>query len=141
MESKAILDSQISASSELNGSTPANHSRLKYTAGIAWCALTSDSSPYLQIDLRTLHIICAVSTQGNAKSTDWVKTFIIQTSTDGTTWTDYKDFGQVKVSCCSHYLPCIRTDLNLLIAAQSEGKTELSYVICRLLQKKKKCHG
>ena len=109
MESKAILDSQIGASSELNGSTPANHGRLKYAAGTAWCASTNDSSPYLQIDLSTLYIICAVSTQGNAKSTDWVKKYTLQTSTDGTNWTDYKDVGKVKVYCWSN--ACLHTRL------------------------------
>ena len=94
-----ILDSQLTASSELNANTPAKNGRLNYTAGSSWCASTSDSNPYLQIDLQTLHIICAVSTQGNSQADQWVETYILKSSTDGTTWTDYKEYGQVKVQC------------------------------------------
>ncbi|CAH3194562.1 unnamed protein product [Porites evermanni] len=47
-----ILDNQLKASSELNANTPAKNGRLKFVAGSSWCASTSDSSPYLQIDLR-----------------------------------------------------------------------------------------
>ena len=90
-----ILDSQLTASSELLVSTPAKNGRLNYTAGPSWCASTSDSNPYLQIDLQTLHIICAVSSQGNSQADQWVQTYTLQSSTDGTTWTDYKEEGQV----------------------------------------------
>ena len=92
-----ILDSQLTVSSELNANTPAKNGRLNYTAGSSWCASTSDSNPYLQIDLQTLHIICAVSSQGNSQAGQWVQTYTLQSSTDGTTWTDYKEDGQVKV--------------------------------------------
>ena len=99
MESGKIPDNNITASSELNADTLAKNGRLNYEAGPSWCASTSDSNPYLQIDLRTLHIICAVSTQGNSQGDQWVQTYILQSSTDGTTWTDYKEFGKVKVNC------------------------------------------
>ena len=98
MESLAIPDDKITASTELNANTPAKNGRLNYTAGSSWCALTNDSNPYLQIDLQTLHIICAVSTQGNSQAEDWVKTYTLQLTTDGTTWADYEEFGQVKVT-------------------------------------------
>ena len=99
MESGSIPDSNITASSTLNpGTTPAKNGRLNYTAGSSWCAATGDSNPYLQIDLHTLHFICAVSTQGNFQADEWVETYTLQTSTDGTSWTDYTDSGgQVKV--------------------------------------------
>ena len=98
MEGGSIPDSNITASSELNANTPATNGRLNYTAGSSWCAATGDSNPYLQIDLQTLHFICAVSTQGNSQVDEWVKTYTLQISTDGTNWTDYTDSGgQVKV--------------------------------------------
>ena len=90
-----ILDSQLTASSELNANTSAKNGRLNYTAGPSWCASTSDSNPYLQIDLQTLHIICAVFSQGNSQADQWVQTYTLQSSTDGKTWTDYKENGQV----------------------------------------------
>ena len=57
----SIPDSNISASSELNISTPAKNGRLNYTVGSSWCASTNNSNPYLQIDLQTLHIICVTT--------------------------------------------------------------------------------
>ena len=96
MEDGRIPDSGINASSS---STPAKNGRLNYTSGSSWCAGASDTNPYLQIDLQKLHIICALSTQGNSKADQWVKTYTLQLSTDGITWTDYKELGgQVKVS-------------------------------------------
>ena len=105
MESGSIPDSKITASSEKNASTAANNGRLNYTSGPSWCAATSDSNPYLQIDLQTLHIICAVSTQGNSQADQWVKTYTLQSSIDGSTWTDYTELGQVKVMYeMNHYI-------------------------------------
>ena len=97
MESGAIADNKITASTLLNASTSAKNGRLNYTAGSSWCASKNDSNPYLQIDLQTLHIICAVSTQGNSQADQWVETYTLKSSTDGTTWTDYMHDGQIKV--------------------------------------------
>ena len=99
MESGLIPDSNTTASSTLNSGTPAKNGRLNFAAGSSWCAATGVSNPYLQIDLQTLHFICAVSTQGNSQADEWVETYTLQTSNDGTTWTDYTDdAGQVKVT-------------------------------------------
>ena len=108
MKSGTISDNNITASSELNVNTPAKNGRLNYTAGSSWCASNSDSNPYLQIDLQTLHIICAVSTQGNSQGDQWVEIYTLQSSSDGTTWTDYKKDGQVKVVLCLRvYFNCL----------------------------------
>ncbi|PFX30133.1 Neuropilin-1 [Stylophora pistillata] len=92
-----IQDGRITTSSVHNATTPAKNGRLNYTSGSSWCAGTSDTNPYLQIDLQTLHIICAVSTQGNSQADQWVKNYTLQLSTNGTTWTDYKEGGKAKV--------------------------------------------
>ena len=97
MENGTIPDSKITASSEQNANTPAKNGRLNFTSGSSWCARTSDANPYQQIDLQTLHIICAMSTQGNSQGDQWVKNYTIKLSTDGSFWTDYKEGGQVKV--------------------------------------------
>ena len=103
MENGTISDSEITASSVQSGSTPAKNGRLNYTLGSSWCAKASDSNPYLQIDLQTLHIICAVSTQGNSQADQWVMTYTIKLSKDGPSpsWTNYEEDGQVKV-CANH---------------------------------------
>ena len=102
MENGTISDSKITASSEQSANTPAKNGRLNYTLASSWCAGTSDSNPYLQIDLQTLHIICAVSTQGNSQADQWVKNYTLKLSKDGPSpsWTDYREDGQVKV--CSN---------------------------------------
>ncbi|XP_044165878.1 receptor-type tyrosine-protein phosphatase mu-like isoform X3 [Acropora millepora] len=97
MENGVIPDSKITASSELNAGTPAKNGRLNYAAGPSWCAQTNDNNPYIQIDLQSLHVICAVSTQGNSKADEWVETYTVQTSTDGVHWTDYDDDGHPKI--------------------------------------------
>ena len=105
MESGSIPDNNIAASSIQSASTPASNSRLNFASGSSWCAGTSDSNPYLQIDLQTLHIICAVSTQGNSQADQWVKEYTLQSSIDGSNWTNYTEIGQVKVMCeLNHYL-------------------------------------
>ena len=117
MENGTILDSKITASSQQSASTAANNGRLNYTSGSSWCAATSDSNPYLQIDLQTLHIICAVSTQGNSQADQWVKTYTLQTSIAGSpSWTDYKEDGVVKVysnqsTCTSIFVIILFADL------------------------------
>jgi len=95
MQSGSIPDSKITASSEQNANTAAKNGRLE--SGSSWCAGTSDSNPYLQIDLQTCHIICAVSTQGNSQAEEWVTNYILQSSIDGSHWTNYTEIGQVKV--------------------------------------------
>ena len=97
MEDGEIPSDRVTASSEQSVNTPAKNGRLKYTSRSSWCAGTGDTNPYLQIDLQTIHIICAVSTQGNSKADQWVKDYKLQLSTDGTCWRDYKEGGQVKV--------------------------------------------
>ena len=98
MGSGTISNSDIIASSEQSASTPAINGRLNYTSGSSWCARTSDTNPYLQIDLQAIYIICAVSTQGNSVADQWVKNYTLQFSTNGITWTDYEESGKTKVN-------------------------------------------
>ena len=102
MENGTISDSRITASSKQSISTPAKNGRLNYTSGSSWCAGTSDTNPYLQIDLQTLHIICAVSTQGNSQGDQWVTNYTLKSSLDGSSWIDYEEAGRVKVHACSN---------------------------------------
>ncbi|XP_031554046.1 neuropilin-2-like [Actinia tenebrosa] len=87
MESGAIQYGNITASSDVH---LVKNARLHYTSGSSWCASTSDSDPYLQIDLGTSHLICAVATQGNSIADQWVKTYQIDTW-NSATWTTYQE--------------------------------------------------
>ncbi|RMX38853.1 hypothetical protein pdam_00022995, partial [Pocillopora damicornis] len=91
------LDRDFSSSSVLNANTPAKNGRLNYKGGSSWCAATNDSQPYLQVDFEKLYIVCAVSTQGNSQGDEWVRKYTLQSSRDGTTWTDYQEAGTLKV--------------------------------------------
>ena len=84
-----------SSSGEL---TPAKNARLGFTAASSWCARDDDPTPYLQIDLGSLSAVCAIATQGNSQADEWVDAYQIKTSSDGTTWADYQEGGDVRVS-------------------------------------------
>ncbi|XP_068725949.1 retinoschisin-like [Montipora capricornis] len=95
MENGLIPDERITASSA-NSWSPASFGRLNYVRR-SWCALYEDNNKYLQIDLQSLHVICAVSTQGRGIYNSWVKKYTLQLSTDNKRWTDYKENGLVKI--------------------------------------------
>lgn len=47
-----------------------------------------------QVDLGSLHLVCAVATQGNpGGNRDYVKRYKLQCSSDGVTWTVYEENG------------------------------------------------
>ncbi|XP_068676912.1 neuropilin-2-like [Montipora foliosa] len=96
MENGLIPNERITASSAyLN--RPASFARLNGVRG-TWCALRKNRyNGYLQIDLQSLHVICAVSTQGGGIFRNWVKKYTLQSSTDNKRWTDYKENGLVKI--------------------------------------------
>ena len=97
MENGLIPNERITASSAYPG-YPASFGRLNDVRG-TWCALWENRyNGSLQIDLQSLHVICAVSTQGAGSFPEWVKKYTLQSSTDNKTWTDYKENGLFKVS-------------------------------------------
>ena len=57
----------------------------------------ADSTPYLQIDLGSPHVICAIATQGDHLTDKWTEAYRIQASTDGSTFTSYLEAGVEKV--------------------------------------------
>ncbi|XP_068728227.1 uncharacterized protein [Montipora capricornis] len=93
MENGLIPNERITASGAFSHD-PASSGRLNDVRG-SWCA--PGDNQYLQIDLQSLHVICAVSTQGNGIYLDWVKKYTLQSSTDNKRWTDYKENGLVKI--------------------------------------------
>ena len=104
MENRLIPDKKISASSE-DEYFSARQGRLKNPL-LAWCTTVEDPGEYLQIDLQTPHILCALSTQGWSvyDFQKFVKEYTLQSSIDGITWTNYGENGQVKVKYKLLYL-------------------------------------
>ncbi|XP_048586568.1 uncharacterized protein LOC5507114 isoform X2 [Nematostella vectensis] len=60
-----------------------------------WCVSASIQNSYLQIDLGHIMAVTGVVTQSRGKITvRWTKTYTVEYSSDGTTWTPYKDTGK-----------------------------------------------
>ena len=97
MQSGAILDGQISASSEWDVNHAAIQGRLHYKppAGKqgAWSARTNDGNQWLQVDLGSHHRVKRVASQGRYAVNQWVTKYKIQYSDDGTNFMYYHGEG------------------------------------------------
>ena len=70
----------------------AYNGRLHDIRGDGWCSAVPDSNgDWLQIDFARIIQVCAVATQGDVIGNEWVTDFKLSYSTDGNTWTTYKD--------------------------------------------------
>ncbi|XP_028518871.1 lactadherin [Exaiptasia diaphana] len=92
MESKAIRDSQITASStHSSGKYLSYYGRLNTILGDGgWIPKSNTVGQWIQVDLLQLTRITAIATQGCAKCDEWVITYSLQYSDDGTSFSDYE---------------------------------------------------
>ena len=102
MESRAISDGQISASSQWDGNHAASQGRLNFQAvpgkAGSWSALTNDANQWLQIDLGNQHNnVTSVATQGRNGLSQWVTRYKVQYSDDGVNFLYYQQNGADKV--------------------------------------------
>ena len=99
MESEAIHNFQISASSQMDGNHSAAHARLYFEedGGVAggWSALSNDLKQWLQVDLRTYCRITRVATQGRNSHREWITKYKIDYSDDGVKFKSYMEPGQI----------------------------------------------
>jgi len=94
-DSSIIYDQRFSASSSLSSSRASNG---RLNEGSAWIpSSNNNNNDYLQIDLGSVYVVCAVATQGNPNANDWTKTYKIKTSLDNVNWQCYKENNAVKV--------------------------------------------
>jgi len=99
MESGALSDVQITASSTLNADHPAIRSRLQCetdsgSAG-SWSAENNDVNQWLQVDLGSRYTkLTRVATQGKKGVAQWVTKYKLQYSNDGVTFQYYREQGQ-----------------------------------------------
>ena len=95
MESRKIADGQITASTELNASHGATNCRLNFKAGGgktgAWSTLRNDVHQWLQVDLGATTEVTGIQIQGRQEADQWVTSFEISYSSDGTTYTPYQN--------------------------------------------------
>jgi len=87
MESGAIPDEQISASSIYGENHAAHQGRLNFHAfgsiTGAWSAQRADANQWLQIDLGSEHTVTRVATQGRTDRANWVTKYNLQYSVRG----------------------------------------------------------
>ena len=101
MESGAIADSQITASSEYNVYHSPKRARLytketdEYSRG-AWLSLTNDLNQWLQVDLGKITPLTHVATQGRNKwsPAQMVTKYKLQFGDDGASFLFYKRRGE-----------------------------------------------
>nr|XP_033772510.1 epithelial discoidin domain-containing receptor 1 isoform X1 [Geotrypetes seraphini]XP_033772511.1 epithelial discoidin domain-containing receptor 1 isoform X1 [Geotrypetes seraphini]XP_033772512.1 epithelial discoidin domain-containing receptor 1 isoform X1 [Geotrypetes seraphini] len=98
MQDQTILDEDITSSSAWSDSTEAKHSRLDSSDGDgAWCPagpVFPYNTEFLQIDLRRLHFITLVGTQGRhagGHGKEFARTYQLKYSRDGVKWMNWKD--------------------------------------------------
>ena len=100
MESGAISDGQLSASSEWNPNVGAKHARLHSkwngVSGGAWIAGTTDVNQWLQIDLLNQHTsVTRLATQGrNYFNKRWVTKYKLQYSNNIVTFLYHREKGR-----------------------------------------------
>ena len=93
LEDERVQNSQLSSYTYDEGWAPFN---ARLNAGSAWCSDTNDvNHEFLEIDLLNVQHISRIATQGVHDSyppwfSNYVETFVIEYSYDGTTWFTYK---------------------------------------------------
>lgn len=101
MESRAISDAQISASSQWDANHAAIQGRLNFQAGGGkqggWSAKTNNQNQWLQADLGKVRKVTHLATQGRNGNSQWVKSYKVEFSNNGSTFQFYKEQGADKV--------------------------------------------
>ena len=93
-----IPDAQITASSNYDSFYP-HKGRLNGDS--AWCKQPSKiPDSYIQVDMGARRAVCGVATQGTAQGKaqgSFIESYTLSFSTDGTSWTTYKEGNVAKV--------------------------------------------
>ena len=136
MESGAIADSQLTASSEYNAYHSTKRSRL-HTKEIsalergAWLSLTNDADQWLQIDVGKVLNVTHIATQGrNTYSPfQYVTKYKVQYSNDGQTFQFYKREGQPSDEVrnfCSFFSHEVEVVVEAVLQPVEEGREILA---------------
>ena len=89
----------MTASSFYNSYQYPYYGRLNETRGKGgWCPKNkSDRTEYLQVDMDEVRSVCGVATQGVLSLTEWTTSYKLRLSTDGITWSTYRETNFEKV--------------------------------------------
>ena len=80
--------SRTTYSSIRSGSPGRGLGRGRLNSKQAWCAASSSKGQYMEIDIGFLQNITGFVTQGRRDADEWVTSFTVKASQDGSTWTD-----------------------------------------------------
>ncbi|XP_020905081.2 neuropilin-1 [Exaiptasia diaphana] len=94
MENGKILDSQLSMSSYYNkdsryGEKNGRLNKKDWPPGAQ--TDSADQSPWFKIDLLQIKYVSGVGIQGYHDGQSWTTSFMVSTSTDGSSWTMYQE--------------------------------------------------
>lgn len=89
-----IPDANIRASTEKDHHHHAKEGRLNGPR--AWCS-GREITPYMEIDLKKLHKIMSLATQGSAFDNKWVGWYAVKSCLEGALFTTYRENNQEKV--------------------------------------------
>ena len=105
MESRAITDGQISASTIWSSRHVASNARLHKQAsansGGVWEPSKKNANQWLQIDLVTQLSVTRIATQGRPDGPHWVTNYHLQYSNNGSTFQFHRERGK-HISKVSH---------------------------------------
>ena len=88
----------MTASSQYGTGYQPAYGRLNGDRGDGWCAKEADrNDDWLQVDLGEMIKVCALATQGDRNGNEWTTAFKLSYSTDGNSWTPYKDANSAQV--------------------------------------------
>ena len=106
MESGGISDAQISASSQWDSNHAAIQGRLNFKAGSGkqggWSSLHNNQNQWLQADLGSNKEVTYLATQGRNAHSQWVPSYKVEYSNDGSSFQYYQEQGTDKVSKLSY---------------------------------------
>ena len=81
--SKTLIEQQRPKEHEGKQNRCLTHVRSRFSVG-AWCAGVNDQQQYIQVDFSGMRKVTKVSTQGRPGTSDYVSSYFLQYSADGT---------------------------------------------------------
>ncbi|XP_028410605.1 von Willebrand factor-like [Dendronephthya gigantea] len=135
MEDGKIPNSRLKASSQWSQSWSPGHGRLH--GGNCWIARSRDGNQWMQVDFKYKATVTEILTQGRSGASQWVKSYTVGYSDDGTTFKTYKGSnGQDKVfSANSDRNSVVRQEISPVVVARFiriQPKTWHSYISMRV---------
>ncbi|XP_021356440.1 uncharacterized protein LOC110452321 isoform X2 [Mizuhopecten yessoensis] len=128
VETGVILGTQMSASSSADLTSP-DRGRLNIVSLTpdqaslkgGWMPSTNDGSQWIQVVLNETYIIHQVQLQGQEEEDNWVTTFSVSYSSDGTVWTTYTNASGASVFAGS-------TDRSTVVTVELDPIVETNYI-------------